>query len=155
MEHLSDKDAANRLGPDRAKASSKVEVEGLMSRDDQELALLGKKQQLRVWWAWRRRRISIDHRSEEFWLHEHCWVFLHYNDHMGRTLGVFHSSQIKLEFISNLLVSLLTVLKMVDRPVSSMDSFSVGLDIYRSLRQWPSWCPCMCFVWALVKSRLY
>lgn len=37
-----------RSSLDRAKDVSKVEVEGFLSRDDHEMALLGKKQQLRV-----------------------------------------------------------------------------------------------------------
>lgn len=37
-----------RLSLERAKATSKVEVKGFLSRDDHEMALIGKKQQFKV-----------------------------------------------------------------------------------------------------------
>lgn len=47
--HHEDVDVSpTRLSLDRAKATSKVEIEGFLSRDDHEMALIGKKQQLKV-----------------------------------------------------------------------------------------------------------
>ena len=54
MDHISDQkpedvgESPTRLSLDRANGVSKVVVEEFVSRDDHEMALLGKKQQLRV-----------------------------------------------------------------------------------------------------------